>query len=175
MRFSQGGTVKELSKSELLLEDYKATLEMLKHEDSRRDSIFKTFLFVNAGYFAIIAFLAGRANFGARVWQVIIASALLILLNVAFIFVLERLRVFARYRNFHMRYLERELGVISQQTRELELRDNGQLHNPAGSEDSLRIHFWASLPASKMESLAPSFACVILLGFILYLASGGAI
>lgn len=167
--------MQELSKSQLLLEDYKATLDMLKHEDSRRDSIFKTFLFVNAGYFAIIAFLAGRTSVGDRVWQVNAASALLILLNIAFIFLLERLRVFARYRNFHMRHLERELGVMSQQTRELEFRDKRQMQNPGNPDDVLKIGFFSKVPASMTESAAPAFTSLILLGFIVYLICGGVI
>lgn len=151
------------SKEELLLEDYKTSLDLLKHEDERKASLLTTFFLIQGGLFTFYGWLAPT-----RKPITIMLSILAALFCVFWFLVMERLRAFIRLRVHQLQQIEKELGVISTVTNEERLRRTG-MTEVFGATYKLASH-QRLFSVSKIESALPTiigvFWLLILAGTI---------
>jgi hypothetical protein len=138
-----------LSKENLLLEDYKTSLDLLKHEDERKASLLTMFFLIQGGLFTFYS------------WIVVdnkpIALMLAVLAMVFCVFwylVMERLRAFIRLRVYQLQQIEKVLGVLTTVTNEEVLRRTGKTE-VFGHTYKLSIH-QKLFSVSKVESLLPA-------------------
>ena len=102
---------------ELLLVDYQASLELLKHEDERKSHMFSIFFLVQGalfGYFSL-------ATEGSPA-EAAITAAIAILASIFWYFVMERMQAFVELRYHQLQYIESRVGIISTITNEETLR-----------------------------------------------------
>jgi hypothetical protein len=138
-----------VSKEELLIEDYRTSLELLKHEDDRKANLLTMFFLIQGGLFAFYGWIMPTSKTVA-----IALSILAVLFSIFWFFVMERLRAFIRLRVFQLRQIEKVLSVITTVTNEETLRSARkiELH---GQIYKLAIH-QRLFSVSKIESILPA-------------------
>ena len=146
---------------ELLLEDYKTSLGLLKHEDGRKASLLALFFLIQGGLFTFYGWLAPSNKPVA-----IMLSILAALFSVFWFLVMERLRAFIRLRVYQLQQIEKELGVITTVTNEERLRSTGKTEI-FGRTYELSTH-QKLFSVSKIESILPAIVGV----FWLLIAAG---
>jgi hypothetical protein len=154
------------TKEESLIEDYKTSLELLKHEDERKASLLTMFFLIQGGLFTFYSWLASSHKLVA-----VMLSALAALFSIFWFLVMERLRAFIRLRVYQLQQIEKELGVITTVTNEERLRNTGTTEI-FGLIYRLSTH-QRLFSVSKIESILPAivgvFWLLIVVGIVLNL------
>jgi len=142
-----------LSKEDLLLEDYKTSLELYMHEGHRKANLFTMFFLIQGGLFTIFGWLFSTSRPLA-----IMLSILAAVFCVLWFLVMERMRAFIGLRVYQLQQIEKELGVMSTATNEQTLRRTGKTE-VLGSPYKLSLHQKA-FSVNRMESLLPALVAV---------------
>ena len=109
------------SKEALLLEDYKTSLDLLKHEDERKANLLTMFFLIQGGLFTFYGWIVESNKPIA-----ILLAALALFFCIFWFLVMERLRAFIRLRVFQLQQIEKALGVMTTVTNEETLRRTGK-------------------------------------------------
>ena len=148
---------------ELLLEEYKITLEMIRHEDSRKANLFSILFIIQGGFFGFYSWIVVSYRSTA-----IILAVFATIFSVLWFFVMERMRSFIWLKYAQAQSIEKSLGTLTTITNEEMLRKNGKV-------EIMGIPYQLSslqkMSVSKTESLLPILIAV----FWILIALGGAL
>lgn len=148
-------------KEELLLEDYKISLDLLKHEDGRKASLLTLFFLIQGGLFTFYGWIAPTNKSIA-----VMLTVLAMFFCVFWYLVMNRLHAFIRLRVYQLQQIEKALGVITTVTNEEMLRRTGKTE-VFGHIYKLSIQ-QKLFSVSKVETVLPAIVGV----FWLLIAAG---
>ena len=132
-----------LSKEDLLLEDYKTSLDLYKYGGQRKANLFTMFFLIQGGLFTFFGWVIPNHKAVA-----ILLCVLATLFSLLWSLAMERLRAFIRLRVYQLEHIEKNLGVMSSLTNEEMFRRTGKAEI-SGHTYKLSFHqrlFSVSLP-----------------------------
>lgn len=146
---------------QLMLEDYKACLAILRHEDIRKSHLFTVFFVVQGALFGLYG-LAVQSKISGSIWLAGIAISLSLL----WFLVMERMRAFVDLRYVQGEQLENKLKGLHTVRYELSLRNEGEVKI---MDDKVRLRFYQRVfsISKHLESLLPIITGTIWLALIL--------
>jgi hypothetical protein len=150
---------------QLMLEDYKACLDMLRHEDGRKSQLFTVFFVIQGALFGLYG-LVVQNRISGGIWLAVVA----ILLSLLWFLVMERMRAFVDLRYIQGEQLEKRLKGLNSVRYELALRKEGEVQI---MDDKIRLHLYQRVfsISKHLECLLPIITGAIWLALILVLSS----
>jgi len=109
-----------LSREDLLLEDYKTSLDLYKYGGQRKANLFTMFFLIQGGLFTFFGWLIPNQKPIA-----ILLCILATLFSLLWTLAMERLRAFIRLRVYQLENIEKNLGTMTSLTNEETLRRIG--------------------------------------------------
>lgn len=150
---------------QLMLEDYKACLDILRHEDGRKSHLFTVFFVIQGALFGLYGLVVQNKVSGG-IWLAVIA----ILLSLLWFLVMERMRAFVDLRYIQGEQLEKRLKGLNTVRYELSLRNEGEVQI---MDDKIRLRFYQRVfsISKHLESLLPIITGTIWLALIFIFGS----
>jgi hypothetical protein len=137
-----------LSKEDLLLEDYKTSLDLYKYGGQRKANLFTMFFLIQGGLFTFFGWLIPNHKAVA-----ILLCVLAALFSLLWSFAMERMRAFIKLRACQLEQIEKKLGVMTSLTNEEMLRSKGKTEI---SGHTYKLSFYQRLfSVSSIESILP--------------------
>ena len=146
---------------QLMLEDYRATLDLLKHEDERKAQLFTLFIGMNGGLVAFYVWMSD-SNTAIAIGLAIAA----VIFGIYWFFIMERMRAFIWLRYCLLLKIEDRIKLITSISAEEKLRNLGEVEVYG---ELYKLAFHQRISVTKTESFIPLVVAV----FWLVLAVGG--
>ena len=147
------------TKEELMIEDYKTSIALIRHEDSRKADLFKLFTFAQGFFFTFY-----NLNFNKNSILVSVICIFAILFSLYWSLVLERIRAIIEAKYLYIQNLEKELKPLGNISFEMDLKKQGYQ-----KIIDYKLNTFQKVSVSKTESILP--CCVGILWIILLFVS----
>ncbi len=143
---------------DLLLAEYKANVDLWKHDDDLRQKRTATFLTVNLFLFGIVAFVVKEAAIAKAgiVVATFFAGAFGVLTSAIWLVILLRSHQYLSFRRRQLAEIEAKLGTVNTFTNQYRAITRGEplqfLHSEGGS---FKVPWIATISSSTLEALLP--------------------